>query len=121
MPCQKIDSMGGIASKYQDCRINPNGRTIVYADFTNATGVEQIAAAMDLVFGASAWLALWIHAVGVEIYIRLTPAEGERLRKVSWELQVERGSSRPGSAGLTVDRFGDAEKWTPPKEEEAEE
>ena len=55
-----------------------------------------------------------MHAVGVEIYLSLTPAEGERLRKVSWERQVERGLSHAGSSGLTVDRLGDAEKWTPP-------
>ena len=43
----------------------------------------------------------------------MTPREAERLRQVSYEKQVEAGLANPGSAGLTSDRWGDAEKWTP--------
>lgn len=43
----------------------------------------------------------------------LTPAEHERLRNVSYQRQLEAGMKNPGRAGLTVDRFGDAEKWIP--------
>ena len=63
----------------------------------------------------SGWIAFWLHAVGIEIYLKLTPSESERLRVVSYERQLERGFSHPGSAGLTVDRLGDAGKWTPPR------
>ena len=59
------------------------------------------------------WLAIFMHTVGVEIYLALTPREGERLRQVSYERQMERGLEYPGSAGLTVDRWGDAEPWRP--------
>jgi hypothetical protein len=45
--------------------------------------------------------------------LRLTPKESNRLRQVSYERQVERGISRPGYAGLTVERFGDAEPFQP--------
>jgi hypothetical protein len=60
------------------------------------------------------WLALFMHLVGVEIYLNLTPVEGERLRKVSYERQLEAGYNHPGSSGLTSDRWGDAEKWKSP-------
>ena len=74
---------------------------------------EQIGAALDMSFGMAMWLAIIMHVAGVEIYLALTPRETERLRQVSYEKQMERGFARPGSAGLTVDRWGDAEPWTP--------
>lgn len=43
----------------------------------------------------------------------MTPKETERLRRVSYEKQVEAGFSNPGSAGLNLDRWGDADRWTP--------
>ena len=45
--------------------------------------------------------------------LHLTPAEAERLRNVSYQRQVEAGMRDPGRAGLTVDRFGDSERWVP--------
>jgi 23S rRNA G2069 N7-methylase RlmK/C1962 C5-methylase RlmI len=45
--------------------------------------------------------------------LNLTPKESNRLRQVSYERQLERGTSRPGYAGLTVERFGDAEVFQP--------
>ncbi|KAE9980093.1 hypothetical protein EG328_000458 [Venturia inaequalis] len=72
---------------------------------------EQIAAALSVSFGACLWLALMINAIGIEIYISLTPREHERLRQVSYERQQEAGMSHAGSSGLTADRFGDSEPW----------
>ena len=117
MPCKQIAYMGGDVSNYVACRADPNGFTADNVNFNSPQGVEQVTSGMQMTFGASAWLAFWIHAIGIEVYLRLTPAEGERLRKVSYERQLERGMSHPGSAGLTVDRLGDAARWTPPKEE----
>jgi uncharacterized membrane protein len=74
---------------------------------------EQIGASMRMTFGMGLWLALFLHAVGVEIYLSLTPRESERLRQVSYERQLEAGAKNPGSAGLVVERFGDAEPWVP--------
>lgn len=54
-----------------------------------------------------------LHIIGVEIYLNLTPRESERLRRVSYEKQLEAGFDNPGSAGLTSDRWGDAEMYTP--------
>lgn len=45
--------------------------------------------------------------------LRLTPVEAERLRKISYQKQLEAGMRHPGRAGLTSDRLGDAEKWYP--------
>jgi hypothetical protein len=52
---------------------------------------ETLTATMNILFGMSLWLALAIHAFGVELYLWLTPAETERLRMVSYERQVEAG------------------------------
>lgn len=72
---------------------------------------EQISAALGACFPMAAWLALALHVVGTEVYLKLTPAEFERLRRISYERQVERGMRNPGSAGLTVERLGDAKPW----------
>ncbi|KAL8869039.1 MAG: hypothetical protein Q9174_004573 [Haloplaca sp. 1 TL-2023] len=94
----------------------PDTRAIVQAKFGDQP--EQIGASLRLSFGMAMWLALFLHAVGVEIYLNLTPREGNRLRQVSYERQLERGFSHPGSAGLTADRLGDSEPWQPQKREE---
>jgi hypothetical protein len=44
--------------------------------------------------------------------LKLTPRETERLRKVSYGKQLEAGMKNPGSAGITIERFGDADPWT---------
>ncbi|OAQ96275.1 hypothetical protein LLEC1_02233 [Akanthomyces lecanii] len=78
-----------------------------------SAGAENAAASLDITFGAALWLALAIHAIGVEFYLQLTPAESERLRKISYQRQLEAGFSNPGRAGLTADRLGDAIVWSP--------
>jgi uncharacterized membrane protein len=121
-PCQIIFneySVAGIPNAQNPAfKVHPNcpsgdldGYVAVHAD---TTGPEGAAAATNLTFGMSLWIALVIHAIGVEVYLRLTPAESERLRVVSYERQLEAGFDNPGSAGLTVDRFGDASRWQPP-------
>jgi len=114
---------------------DPHGLAKVKAD-VNGTPVE-LAAAFGSVFGAAFWLALALHAIGIEVYVsqrpksclrfsfsvahqlnsskqlHLTPAEFERLRNISYQRQIEAGMKNPGAAGLTVDRFGDSEKWEP--------
>lgn len=80
---------------------------------TRGAGPENASAMMHLIFGMALWLSLAIHAVGIEVYLHLTPAESERLRVVSYERQVEAGMRHPGRAGLTSDRLGDAPTWKP--------
>lgn len=118
MPCSQIafvqDSREEFQAKFPQC-FAVNGTTddwvAVKASFD---GKAQVGTALGLNFGMAGWLALFMHAVGVEIYLRLTPRESERLRVVSYQRQLEAGFSHPGSSGLTVDRWGDAEPWRPP-------
>ena len=90
-----------------------NTEIIVLANIIEPLGPHSVGAALDLSFGMAMWLAIIIHLVGVEIYLGLTPRESERLRRVSYERQLEAGFSHPGSSGLTSDRWGDAEEWKP--------
>jgi hypothetical protein len=113
MSCKQLAYMGGDAASYPACAANMDGQTAVLANFNTPTGVEQVDASMQTSFGMSGWIAFWMHVLGIEIYLKLTPAEGERLRQVSYERQLERGFKHPGRAGLTVDRLGDAEEWKP--------
>ncbi|CAG8978230.1 hypothetical protein HYALB_00010721 [Hymenoscyphus albidus] len=103
-----------LALKYPECR-NATGNPSIFvkADFSGKNGPEEIGAAIGLSFGMSIWYAIAIHMIGVEIHLRLTPAEEQRLRTVSYERQLETGYRNLGSAGLTVDRWGDALAWKP--------
>ncbi len=89
----------------------PDGQVVVKAHLAGAAGPNN--AALEVSFATAGFLALILHAVGVELYLRLTPRESERLRMVSYERQLERGMKDPGSAGLVVERFGDADVWVP--------
>ena len=100
-----------LANKFPQCLNNPEGLVSIKADF-RARKPENIETSLRMGFEMADWLALLLHAVGVEIYLALTPAEGERLRKVSYERQLERGWKNPGSAGLVAERLGDG-VWTP--------
>ncbi|KAI9796788.1 MAG: hypothetical protein M1835_003144 [Candelina submexicana] len=121
MSCDEISFMyknqqASYKALYPQCN-TPNmtreGQTSVLANFNDGSAVG-VKAALSISFGSAGWIALWLHAIGVEIYLALTPAESERLRAVSYERQLEAGFDHPGSAGLTVDRWGDAPKWQPP-------
>ncbi|OAL05101.1 hypothetical protein IQ06DRAFT_268839 [Phaeosphaeriaceae sp. SRC1lsM3a] len=91
---------------------NPGAMDKVLANLDGETSANA-GAALDLSFGMALWMAFSLHAIGVEIYLNLTPREAERLRKVSYQRQLEAGMRNPGSAGLTADRLGDADKWAP--------
>ncbi|KAH9908417.1 hypothetical protein F4778DRAFT_717155 [Xylariomycetidae sp. FL2044] len=125
MPCDKLAWMLGSQAEtlasYPECQSYfsgalPSQNAAVRADFISPDNVAELAADMDSTFGSALWLAFLIHIVGVEIYLHLTPAESERLRRVSHQRQLEAGMKNPGSAGLTADRLGDSEKWMPPTE-----
>ncbi len=70
-------------------------------------------AALNISFGAAGQLAFFLHLFAAEIYIALTPREADRLRRVSYQKQKEKGFKNPGSAGLVAQRIGDAEPWIP--------
>lgn len=124
MYCNEITSIYGssrpVQKFYPQC-ISANATNdplvAVHAAFAGGRP-EQIAASMRMSFGMAFWMAIILHLVGVEIYLALTPRESNRLRQVSYERQLERGFNNPGSAGLTSDRWGDAEPWQPMTEAE---
>jgi hypothetical protein len=87
-----------------------NGYVVVKSNF-NSGDPAEIAASLSMGFAKAGWIALTLHAVGVEIYLGLTPREGQRLREVIYQRQMERGIKNPGSAGLVAEKLGDAEPW----------
>ncbi|WYZ41933.1 hypothetical protein EsH8_V_000828 [Colletotrichum jinshuiense] len=94
---------------------NPGLNVLVHGN-TGAHQPAEIAAGFTAVFDAGSWLALAIHAILIELYLHLTPAEAERLRRISYQRQLEAGLKDAGNAGLTAQRLGDAEPWLPPAE-----
>jgi hypothetical protein len=119
--CAKIESAlpvkAMLVPKYPACAAyakgtDPSGHAMVLAKLGGATGVNA-GAALNMTFGMALWLSTCIHAIGVEIYLHLTPKEAQRLRNVSYQRQLEAGMRNPGSAGLTTDRLGDADQWVP--------
>lgn len=86
-----------------------NVQALVVADLNG--NEAELGAALQVPFGMALWLALAMHAIGVEIYLHLTPRENERLRQISYEKQLEAGMKNPGSAGLVVQKIGDANPW----------
>ena len=122
MPCKEIDFLydnkAKFATSFPQClsaNSTVDGWIAVKADFPNSK--PGIAVSLGITFGAAGWLALFLHMVGVEIYLHLTPRENGRLRVVSYRRQLEAGFSHPGSSGLTSDRLGDSDPWQPPPQE----
>ncbi len=118
MSCDQLASVvgpGSLKSTYPQCNGTPTQQIPVEASFSQ--GAANVGIALELNFGMALWLALFLHTIGVEIYLSLTPTESERLRTVSYERQVEAGFKHPGSAGLTADRWGDAPAWKPAEKE----
>jgi hypothetical protein len=125
MSCSEISFIYGVTSPsspaaprvtslYPACagaNLDSTSTLVVVAASMNNGRPEEIGTSLGVNFGMAMWLALLLHAVGVEIYLALTPRETERLREVSYERQLERGWKNPGSAGTVVERWGDAEPW----------
>jgi hypothetical protein len=71
--------------------------------------LDQIIAAAQVTFAMSGFMALTVHAFVVEVYLYLTQAEANRLKRVSRERQIARGWSVPGprAGWLTAETLGD--------------
>jgi hypothetical protein len=75
-PCVQIDSVlgeNGTLGMYPGCSTYYDGsnfdqRVVVSPDFESENPLE-IAAALGISFGTAGWLALWIHAIVVEVYV----------------------------------------------------
>jgi len=96
---------------YPQCLNATSAVVVAVPASIDGPGPENITATFHLTFGMSGWIAFTIHAIAVELYLALTPAETERLRQVSYERQLKAGLRNPGRAGLTVDKLGDAPAW----------
>ncbi|OLN94290.1 hypothetical protein CCHL11_02816 [Colletotrichum chlorophyti] len=92
---------------------NPNQQTIVEANFFDRSTPTGPTASLHASFGMASWLAGAIHAIGIEIYLHLTPGEAERLRQVSRQRQIEAGMRSSENGHSISDRLGSAEKWGP--------
>jgi uncharacterized membrane protein len=113
-----------LMTNYPACRpgnemFAPHGNVIVNAKLGNDDRGRH-AVAFEVTFAAAGFLALILHGIGVELYLKLTPREAERLRMVSYQRQLERGWKNPGSAGLVIEKFGDADPWVPKERAEVE-
>jgi hypothetical protein len=70
MPCDKLNSFYDTTSELLDAHpicASLSARSSVKADM-NGT-VDEVAAALNLAFSMAVWLALAIHAIGIEIYV----------------------------------------------------
>jgi hypothetical protein len=117
-----ISSHANITDTYPSCKsfadgTNPEAVSLVAATF-GVGDAAHTGAVLNVAFGMALWLSMAMHAFGVEVYLHLTPREAQRLRQVSYQRQLEAGLRNPGSAGLTADRLGDAERWMPKEKEE---
>ena len=109
-----------LGSQYPTCVGAADSEVVVapvHADFNG--GAPNVAASFHVAFATAGVMAWMLHAAGVEIYLKLTTRETERLRVVSYHKQLEAGFKNPGSAGLVPERIGDMEPWVPPQERTA--
>jgi hypothetical protein len=124
--CYKLVYLYGdktpVMGRYPECSTyfdgsNSQANAAVHAQSITPQGREEVAGAFDMSFAMALGLAFVMHAFGVEIYLQLTSREHNRLRQVSYEKQLEAGFKDPGSAGLTVQQFGDADPWVPKRDD----
>lgn len=120
MSCSRIDSAlslvqpGMAALFYPGCKGNPDAYMSVLADaYPDPTPegiprLDRIAAAAQVTFAMSGVAALLLHAFVVEVYLHLTQAEANRLKRVSHERQLQRGWS---TTWLTRETWGDADEF----------
>ena len=70
MPCDKLNSFYDTTSELLEAHPICASLSAISSVKANMNGtVEQIAAALSLCFSMAVWLALAIHAIGIEIYV----------------------------------------------------
>ncbi|KAI1087407.1 hypothetical protein F5B19DRAFT_74910 [Rostrohypoxylon terebratum] len=94
-PCDKISFiLGGenaTLAAYPDCASFFSGEDLnrhiaVPATVFNRNNPAQVAAALNFVFGTSGWMAIFLHTLGVELYLRSEspkPQVANRSKKLS--------------------------------------
>jgi hypothetical protein len=64
-----ISNVTRFATDYPICQTFPNGLAIVPAHIRADSLIENIGSALRVSFGMGLWAALFIHVIGVEIYV----------------------------------------------------
>ena len=72
--------------------VRPGAAVLVPASF-DSQRLDHTAALLDVVFGWALWIAIVIHVVLVELYLRHTRADHDRLKRVSDRLRKARGKT----------------------------
>ena len=70
---------------------------LVYGDFLSSRPEEKVAA-LHLAFGPAFWVAIWIHVVATEFYLKRN--EGKRLQNTLSAGRTERLAKVVGGKGL---------------------
>lgn len=127
MPCAEIlwlydGNITMLAANYPACEpqnidtFASNGYVLVNPKLGQdvpSTDRARDAAAFNVAFSTAGFLALVLHAIAAELYIKLTPKTAEDLRAVSYRRQLGRGWKDAGSRGLVAERLGDSYPWEP--------
>ncbi|KAF8606936.1 hypothetical protein BDV93DRAFT_505811 [Ceratobasidium sp. AG-I] len=105
--CQEIeylvDNTALYARDYPQCQAGWPGPSVTHMAVEAKLDLDNkvaIAAALKQTFGMSIWVALWIHAVGVEYYLHRTRDESARLRELSTKRQNARRMLKERNAEL---------------------
>ncbi|QRV77569.1 hypothetical protein RhiJN_05584 [Ceratobasidium sp. AG-Ba] len=106
MPCGEVahilDNQEMYLKNYPQCQPNWTGSgagvVTIEADPSEATGLG-FTATIRLAFGASMWIAIWIHAIATEYYLFTTQSETNRLRELSTKRQNIRRTLQDKGSG----------------------
>ncbi|KAI4159811.1 MAG: hypothetical protein LQ342_006322 [Letrouitia transgressa] len=73
----------------------------------NGTNQDWVAVKANFEFGKP-------EGIGAAFDMTFGMGVTERLRRISYKRQLDAGFEKPGSAGTTIQGWGDAPEWTPP-------
>ncbi|KAH8891234.1 hypothetical protein GQ53DRAFT_781977 [Thozetella sp. PMI_491] len=112
MPCAEIATFyptdDALAMAYPPCT-HIDAWVAVKGDLFGR--LENVASVINASFGMAWWLGLAVNAIAVEVYLQLTPAETERLRKISHQRQLRATLSNSNSFGLEFESRSGVSKW----------
>lgn len=63
---------------------NVNQHVVVKATESTGANPMEVGASLGVTFGAAGWMAFWLHATGVELYVSLTSDRSIRPFRRQW-------------------------------------
>ncbi|KAH7028185.1 uncharacterized protein B0I36DRAFT_351600 [Microdochium trichocladiopsis] len=114
-PCDKIeyilattrlqDPNVTLAGTFPECAAyvsgaNPASMAVVNANLRG--NIIEKTAALNICFGTSTWICLFLHAALVEVYLHYTSDEDQRLKKVSHQKRLQAGLIKPAEVPAQV-------------------